>query len=121
MSDMIVANSQQWYAKNEALYTMICGDDGNTYIRTLETKWEVYTLPCITNDVHTISVDNQVFEESEKDKQKPKRVVTSYNKFLHDTLLHLRIIHPEITSCERMKIAAKMWHAKKANIALAAE
>jgi hypothetical protein len=49
MDRIIAANGKTIYAKNEELYTVMAGDDGNDYIvettNTNENKWHIYMPP----------------------------------------------------------------------------
>ena len=122
MSQYILANDEKWYAKDEALYTVICADDGNTYIRTMEETWKIYQEPTVLNtDLPNIDHLRTETKQCKPKTMKPKRI-TRYNTFLKDTLLNLKQSRPELSCNERMKLAAEMWNScKNSGMALSAE
>jgi len=113
---IVMAGGYAWVAHEQIAYTMIIGDDGTEYIRSLKGGWVSYHEPELFEPLSRMNDGSDDDDDELEENDKTKRI-TAYNIFMKITLKTISKKYPDMPCKDRMKLAAEMWKdAKNENI-----
>ncbi len=110
---VVVSGGVNWFADQERAYTVVIGDDGIEYIRSLKfQQWIPYIEPELLDKTSEPDCDDDEIITNNK-----KKRITAYNIFMKITMKTISVKYPNMPCKERMILAAELWKdAKNKNI-----